>query len=136
MGLMERQMATQSKTVFAFAALVVASFATAAQAATVFPTDQASYARWRVDAAFDVVAKMPAVAPVRVPMAMKGDLQVPAGCTGASGDTQAECMDVAYEPDSMPSVVIETRVGATSTLMRMDQLTVAGVNDTPALQAE
>lgn len=129
-------MATQTKTVFAFAALVVASFATAAQAGTVFPTDQASYARWRVDAAFDVVAKMPTVAPVRVPLAMKGDLEVPLGCTDASGDTQAECMDVAYEPDSMPSVVIETRVGSTSTLMRMDQLTVAGVSDQPALQAE
>ncbi len=120
-------MATQLKKVFAFAALVAAGLVTAAQAGTVFPTDSASYARWRVDAAFDVVAKMPAVAQIGVPMAMKGDLPVPLGCTTETGDAQDECMDVAYEPDSLPSVVIETRTGSTSTLMRMDALTVAGV---------
>ena len=39
------------------------------------------------------------VAPVRVPMAMKGDLPVPLGCAGVSGDAQDECMDVAYETE-------------------------------------
>jgi hypothetical protein len=133
---MERQMATQTKKVFAIAALVVTALATAAQAGTVFPTDQASYARWRVDSAFNVVAQMPAVAAVSVPMAMKGDLEVPLGCSGMSGDVQAECMDVAYEPDSMPSVIIETRTGSTSTLMRMDAMTVAGVTAQPLQQSE
>jgi hypothetical protein len=133
---MERQMATPTRKVVAIAALVVTSLATVAQAGTVFPTDQASYARWRVDAAFDVVAKMPAVAPVSIPMAMKGDLPVPFSCTDVSGDAQAECMDVAYEPDSMPSVIVETRVGSTSTLFRMDAMTVAGVDAQPLQQSE
>jgi hypothetical protein len=136
MGLMERQMATQTKKVFAFAALVVASLATSAQAGSVFPTDEASYARWRVEAAFDVVAKMPAVVAVSVPMAVKGDLPVPLGCASASGDTQDECMDVAYEPDATESVVVETRVGSTSTLLRMVPLTVAGVTPEQLQQAE
>ena len=43
---------------------------------------------------------------------MKGDLPVPAGCAALSDDAQAECMDVAYEPDAMPSVVVETRIGS------------------------
>jgi hypothetical protein len=133
---MERQMATQARKVFATAALVVMSLTGAAAAGTVFPTDQSSYAQWRVDAAFDVVAKMPQAAPVSVPLAMKGDLEVPFGCLDQSGDAQAECMDVAYEPESMPSVIIETRVGSTSTLLRMDAMTVAGVTSEPVLQSE
>ncbi len=130
-------MATQTKKVFAFAALVVASLATgAAQAGTVFPTDQASYAHWRIEAAFDVADNMPVVAAVSVPMAVKGDLPVPVGCANETGDAQAECMDVAYEPDATPGIVVETRIGSTSNLMRMDALTVAGVAAKPALRAE
>jgi hypothetical protein len=129
-------MATQTRKVFAIAALVVTSLAATAEAGTVFPTDQASYARWRVDAAFDLVAKLPTTTPVSVPLAMKGDLEVPLGCADISGDAQAECMDVAYEPDSMPSVIVETRIGSTSTLMRMDAMTVAGVTAEPVLQSE
>jgi hypothetical protein len=119
-------MATKTKAMLAFAALVVAGFASPAGAETVFPSDQASYARWRVDAAFDVVARLPIVAAVSVPMATKGDLPVPAGCAALSDDAQAECMDVAYEPDAPSSVVVETRIGSTSTLMRMDAMTIAG----------
>ena len=129
-------MATQTKKVVAIAALVVSALATTAMAGTVFPTDQSSYARWRVEAAFTVVAQMPPAAPVNVPLAMKRDLEVPLGCSDTSGDAQAECMDVAYEPDSMPSIVVESRFGTTSTLMRMDAMTVAGVVAAPEQQSE
>ena len=36
-------------------------------------------------------------------------------------------MDVAYEVESTPSVVVESREGTTSTLLRMDPITLAGV---------
>ncbi len=118
-------MITETRKMFALAASIVAG---SAEAAMGFPTDAASYARWRIDTAFDVAARMPTTAPVSVPMAAKGDLLVPPGCASLSGDEQAECMDVAYEPTTtLPSVVIETRVGTTSTLSRMDAMTVAGV---------
>ncbi len=129
-------MATQTKKVFAIATLVVVSLGTAAQAGTLFPTDEAGYARWRIDAAFNVAAQMPVVAAVSVPMAMKGDLPVPLGCADAKGDTQAECMDVAYEPDATPSMVVETRIGSTSILTRMDAFAVAGVSAKSLQQAE
>ena len=62
-----------------------------------------------------------------VPMAQKGDLLVPPGCAGMDTDAQGECMDVAYEMDSLPSVVVETREGTTSTLLKLDPMTLAGV---------
>lgn len=127
----------ETRKVSALATLIVAAgFATVVHAGTVYPTDEASYARWRVDAAFQVVAAMPQVAPVSVPMAMKGDLPVPLGCEGAAGDAQAECMDVAYEPDALPSMVVETTSGTTTTLMRMDAMAIAGVATQPAESAE
>ena len=127
-------MITKTRKMFALAALIVAG---SAEAATAFPTDAASYAGWRVDTAFDVAAHMPSTVPVSVPMAAKGDLLVPLGCASLSGDEQAECMDVAYEPaTTLPSVVIETRVGTTSTLSRMDAMTIAGVAARPQQQSE
>lgn len=130
-------MITDTKKVFALAALIVATgvatveltrnTAAAAESAPVM-TRSAAYAAARVDTAFDLVAELPASKPVMVPMAQKGDLQVPAGCSTLSGDAQSECMDVAYEMPSPPSVVIETRDGATSTLLRMDPITLAGVS--------
>jgi hypothetical protein len=127
-------MITDTKKVFAIAALIVATGVTAveltrspAQAESAQLQGAAAYAGSRIDAAFDVVAAMPPVAPVRVPMATKGDLPVPPGCIGMPGDVQAECMDVAYEVPSEPSIIVETRFGNTSTLMRMDALTVADV---------
>ena len=62
-----------------------------------------------------------------LPMAQKGDLLVPLGCLGASGDYQAECMDVAYELPAEPSIVIETSEGTATTLMRMGAVTIAGI---------
>ncbi len=45
-------------------------------------------------------------------------------------------MDVAYETESEPSIVVETRVGSTSTLMRMDAMTMAGITAQPFQQSE
>ena len=129
-------MMTETKKVFALAALIVATGVVtveltrdSAQAAEQqFTMSRAeAYAAARVDTAFDLVAVMPAAEPVMVPMALKGDLPVPFGCMGVQGDAQAECMDVAYELDSTPSLVVETREGTTSTLLRMDPITLAGV---------
>jgi hypothetical protein len=130
-------MITETKKAFALAALIVATGIAAveltrssAQADPMLVTGGAAgYAGARVDAAFEAVAEMPEAAAVMVPLAEKGDLPVPYGC---EGNAEAECMDVAYEVESAPSVVVETRIGNTSTLMRMDAMTVAGVNDEPA----
>jgi hypothetical protein len=130
-------MTTSTKKVLALAALIVATGVSAvelgrdtAQAEPVnVMTRDAAYAAARVDTAFDLVASLPANPAVMIPMAMKGDLPIPAGCLGDSGDAQAECMDVAYEVPAEPSIVVETREGTTTTLMRMDAMTVAGMTD-------
>ena len=101
--------------------------AQAAEATTM--TRIQAYSAARVDTAFDLVAAMPASAPIMVPMAQKGDLLVPPGCAGMSADAQDECMDVAYEMDSLPSRVFETREGTTSTLLKLDPMTLAIVTD-------
>jgi hypothetical protein len=69
---------------------------------------------------------MPPVAPVEIPMAIKGDL-MPIGCIGPFlPDTAAECMDTAYEVASVePSLVVETRMSNSSILMRMLGYTTA-----------
>ena len=67
---------------------------------------------------------------------MKGDLPLPQGCLGVQGDTRAECIDVAYELPAESSIVIETREGTTTTLMRMDAMTVAGATKELLLQIE
>jgi hypothetical protein len=134
-------MTTDTRKAFALAALIVATgIATVeltrspAQADPMLVSGGAAgYASVRVDAAFELVAAMPEFAAVMVPMAEKGDLPVPFGC---QGDTEAECMDVAYEVESVPSIVVETRIGNTSTLMRMDPMTVAGVEDEHIQQSE
>ena len=133
-----------AKRVFALAALVVATGVSTvemtrntAQAAE--PTSMTriqAYSAARVDTAFDLVAAMPASAPFMVPMAQKGDLLVPPGCAGMSADAQGECMDVAYEIDSMPSAVVETRQGTTSTLLKLDPMTLAVVTDQTLQQSE
>ncbi len=114
---------------FALAALIVVTGVagvelshSAAQAGTAYAPE---YAVKRIDAAFNVAANMPAVEPVSVPMAQKGDLPIPLGCLWMSPEDQSECMDVAYEVPSVPSIVVETRDGNTTTLLRMDAMTVA-----------
>ena len=124
-----------TKRLFALAALIVAagvgtvemSRNTAQAAEPMTMTRIEAYSAARVDTAFDLVAAMPASAPFMVPMAQKGDLLVPPGCAGMDADAQGECMDVAYEMDSLPSVVVETREGTTSTLLKLDPMTLAGV---------
>jgi len=124
-------MITETRKVFVLAALIVATGVAAvefsrspahADPMLVLGGAGATYATSRVDTAFDAVAAMPAMAEIMVPMAQKGDLEIPLGCEGFA---EAECMDVAYEMASEPSLVVETRTGTTSTLMRLDAMTVA-----------
>ena len=136
-------MITETRKVIVLAALTIATgMATVelgdgtAQAQTMIMVRDQAYAAARVDTAFDLVASMPATPAVMIPMAMKGDLPVPQGCLGFAGDAQAECMDVAYEVPTGPSIVVETREGATTTLMRMDAMTVADVPDQTLRQSE
>lgn len=134
-------MITEPRKAFALAAIIVATGVAAvelarspAQADPVLVTGgPTAYADARIAAAFGVVQDMPAVAPVSVPMAVKGDLLVPPGCTG---EEQAECMDVAYELEATPSIVVETRFGTTSTLTRLDPLTMAGFETDLGQQSE
>ena len=125
-----------TRRVFALAALIVATGVgtvemsrNTAQAAEPAMTRIAAYSAAQVDTAFDLVAAMPASAPFMVPMAQKGDLLVPPGCAGMSADAQDECMDVAYEIDSAPSTVVESREGTTSMLLKLDPMTLAVVTD-------
>lgn len=89
----------------------------------------AGYAGSRIDHAFQAVADMPPMPAVSIPMAVKGDL-TPLGCIGPfRDDVAAECTDTAYEVESNPYVVVETRGTASSILTRMMQYTVAGIDD-------
>jgi hypothetical protein len=88
-----------------------------------------AYSAARVDVAFGLVAAIPARAPVTVRMAQKGDLLVPPNCNGVTADTQDKCMEVAFETNSPLSVVVETRQGTTSTLLKLDPMTLAVVAD-------
>jgi len=118
-------MITQTRKAFAVAALVATGFAVIGLAqADTSPTE--GYAGSRVDAVFQVVAEMPPVEPISIPLAMKGDLQIPIECVGPfRPDVQAECMDVAYEVESGPYVVVEARTEDTSILTRMLGYTMA-----------
>ena len=120
--------------------MVTTGFATlslaGAQAESVIgPNGAEDYAAARINAAFVVVDGIPPANVVIVPMAERGDLPVPPGCMGMTGDLQSECMDVAYE-GTVPSVVIETRFGTTSTLLRLDPMTVAGIEEEATQQSE
>jgi len=128
-------MTIETRKVFAVAALIVATgVATVELTRNPAQADPiADRATARIEGAFAVVAAMPPVPAVRVPMAQKGDLEVPVGC---KGEGEAECMDVAYEVPSQPSIVVETRAGSTSTLMRMDSMTVAAGKDEALPQSE
>ena len=125
-------MITETKKVFADAALIVATgivateFSRGSAQAEYMPAEgTTAYSASRIAVAFDAAAEVPPVTPIGFPVATKGDLPVPLECVGAAADAQAECMDVAYEVPSVPSIVVETRFGNTSTVMRMDALTVA-----------
>ena len=58
------------------------------------------------------------------------DLPVPLVCFGGQADAErTECMYLGFRAASQPSVVVETRFGNTSILMRMDAATVADFAD-------
>jgi len=125
-------MITDTRKVLAVAALIAATGVAAvemtrspAQANPLLVSTN-GYAENRIDGAFDAAAAMPAVAPITIPVAVKGDLQVPLGCIGeGSPDAEAECMDVAYEVESGPYVVVEKRTENASILTRMLGYTMA-----------
>ena len=84
-----------------------------------------AYADARVSSVFAIAADMPQSEQFTVVVAEKGD-KLPVGCAGPlDADVAAECLDTAYEVDSEPSLVVETRLGSTSILTRMDTFTVA-----------
>ena len=127
-------MNTETKKVLALVALIVTTGVGAiemtrnspAQANTgvAAPAAMESAAQ-RVQQAFAVAAEMPPVAPITVPLASKGDL-TPEGCSGPfTPDVAAECIDTAYEVESGPYVVVESRGESTSILTRMMGYTVA-----------
>ena len=85
----------------------------------------AGYAGARVDAALVLVSGMPEAEAFEFAPAEKGD-KLPIGCIGPfEAVVQAECLDTAYEIEAEPSVVVESRFGATSILTRLDSFTVA-----------
>jgi hypothetical protein len=119
----------QSTKVLALVALILATGVTVVEITRPARAEAASaeYAGERIATVFQVVAQMPAMPAVQIPVAEKGDL-MPIGCAGPLRPEVAdECMDTAYEVPSEPSVVVETRTGDASTeLMRLDGMTVAG----------
>ena len=125
-------MITSTKKVLALATLIVTTGVAGVElgrdTAQPVTRDEAHVAA-RIDTAFDLVAASPETPAVKIPMAMKGDLPVPRGCLGVQGDAQAECMDAAYELPAEPSIVVETREGNTTTLMRVDAMALANLTD-------
>ena len=137
-------MVTETKKVLAAVALIIAAGVstveltrTPAQADPTLVRGAAGYAGSRVDGAFQLLAAAPPVAPVELPVAEKGDLP-PLGCAGPfRPEVEAECIDTAFEVEAEPSVIVETRLGDVSTLVRMDALTVADFEHATAiLQSE
>jgi hypothetical protein len=94
-----------------------------------------AYAQARIDTAFDAVALLPETA-FTLPMAVKGDLQIPQTCLASAGRSDEDCFDIAYELFTTPSIILESREGTTTILTRMDGMTLAGMPEEPLLQSE
>lgn len=137
-------MVTETKKVLAIAALIVAAGVatvemTRGQAQAdpmIVAGGAAGYAGGRVDGAFELAAATPFSRSVEITLAEKGDLP-PLGCAGPFlPAVEAECIDAAQEVAAEPSLIVETRLGGVSVLTRMDAMTMAGVDEAPALQSE
>jgi hypothetical protein len=123
-----------TKRVFGLAAVILAmglgtvemtrDSAQAAEATTMFRIQ--AYSAARVDTASITVCP-PGKRAVHGADGAEGDLRS-RRTASACRALQAECMDVAYELPAEPSIVIETHEGTTTTLMRMDAMTIAKVN--------
>jgi hypothetical protein len=123
-----------TRKVFVLAALIVATGVigveltrSPAQAEDVYVAKTPAYAQARIDGAFQAAAEAPQVAEVRVPMATKGDLQIPFNCVGVQTTLRAECTNTAYRVLTEPSFVVANSFGNTTTLMRIDAVAVANV---------
>ena len=115
-------MTTTTQRAFAIAAFAFAIGLSGLRFCSADAESTSSYIAGRVDAAFDAVAEMPPVEPLRMVVSTKGDLQVPLRCIGKEAKIRTDCMSV----PSARSFVTETRFGNTSILVRMDAVAVAG----------
>ena len=128
-------MITETKKVFALAALIVATGVVTVELTrnrrrrrAAIMTRTEAYAAARVDTAFDLVATMPERPAVMVPMAQRATCRSRSAARASrrrAGRVHGRRLRGRIEP----SVVVETREGTTSTLMRMDPMTLAGVTD-------
>ncbi len=124
-------MITDTRRTFGVAALILATGIAGVELSrgTAQAEETASYTTTRINIAFDVVAEMPAVDPVSLPMATKGDLPVPFDCIRLPTGAQADCTDMAYRALTEQSVVVATSFGNTTTLLRLDAIAVADIVD-------
>ena len=143
-SLKERQMITETKKVFALAALIVATGVatveltrSSAQAAEpVMMTRAEAYAAARVDTAFDLVAALPAARPSWCRWRRRATCRFRLAAPASRATRRPSAWMSPTSSNSAPSVVVETREGTTSTLLRMDAMTLAGVNERTLQQSE
>lgn len=109
-----------TKTALAAAVIAIASIGSADDSAA----QADDYTVSRIQVAFDVVSGMGSDKADFYPLAVKGDLLVPLACFGTLA-TQTECPDVAFQVPHAPSTVVETRIGNTSILRRIDAVRVS-----------
>lgn len=82
-------------------------------------------AEWRVEQAFELMAAMRPVAVKEGQRIVKGDL-LPIGCAGAfRSESKTGCVDIGYETQAVPYIVVETRHGASSVLTRVRSFDMA-----------
>jgi hypothetical protein len=114
-SLREGQMHMITKTALAAALIATASIGSAEDSAA----QADDYAVSRIQVAFEVVSGIGSDEADSYPLVLKGDLLVPLACFGTRA-TQAKCPDVAFQVPPAPSIVVETRIGNTSILTRID----------------
>src|SRR4051794_26301884 len=69
------------------------------------------YPRYRIQQAFDLTSELVPSAPVTVPLAKKGDLQL-TGCTPSVRlPTEVACLEALYGQKSRPYFIVERRGG-------------------------
>ena len=72
----------------------------------------------RIEIAFGVASTISWVEPTGTRVATKGDLPVPPNCYGVPSKERAKCIEATYTIPSDRRVIMETRTGNTSILVR------------------